>query len=107
MLIGSFSGVDDFVKTTPWGIEHAVTFHEYTLDGERGWSVLLMVDPIGSLDAEGLVYAYGPGKQRAALVGLATKRRVYETNDLLREGASQRDVRDLARLLQRFQDGVL
>jgi hypothetical protein len=107
MLVGSFSDVDDIVKTTPWGTEHAVTFYEYMLDGEPGWSLFLMVNPLAGDDAEGLVYAVGPGRERAAVIGLAPKRRVYEINDLLRDAAANRDLRDLARLLQRLQDGIL
>jgi hypothetical protein len=107
MLTGSFPEVDEFVKTSPWGIEHTITFHEYWLDDEPGWSVLFMADPTAGDEVEGLVYAYGPGKKRGALVALAPKRRIYETNDLLREDAAHRDLRDLARLLERFPEGAL
>jgi hypothetical protein len=107
MVVGSFSDVDDVVKTTPWGTEHSVTFHEYTLDGERGWSLFIMVDPTAGDAAEGLVYAVGPGRKRAAVIGMAEKRRGYEANDLLRDTATVRDLHDLARLLQRFPDGIL
>jgi hypothetical protein len=107
MLIGSFADVDDIVKTCPWGVEHTVTFHEYTLDGKDGWSVFIMVDPGGGEDVEGLVYAYDASKQHAAVIGLAPLRRVKEINDLLRDTAATRDLRDLARLLQRSKDGIL
>jgi hypothetical protein len=107
MLVGSFSDVDDVVKTAPWGTEHSVTFHEYRLDGERGWSLFVMADPLAGDDVEGLVYAVRPGRERAAVIGLAPKRRVYEIDDLLRDTAAVRDIRDLARLPERFQDGIL
>jgi hypothetical protein len=48
----------------------------------------------------------GPGQERAAVIGVAPKRRVYEINDLLRDTAANRDLRDLARLLQRFPEGI-
>lgn len=106
MLVGSVSEVENILNTAPWGTEHCVTWHEYRLDGERGWSLFMIADPIANDDAEGLVYALGPGRKRAALIGMAQKRRVYETNDMLRDTAKVRDLRDLARLLQRFEHRI-
>jgi hypothetical protein len=76
------------------------------MESEAGHSSI-MVDPTAGDDAEGLVYAVGPGRERAADIGMAEKRRIYQADDLLRDTAAVRDLRDLARLLQRFPDGIL
>ena len=48
MLVGSMEEVDAFLHTTPWGMEQTIGFYNWVLDGETGWSVLLMSDPDGS-----------------------------------------------------------
>ena len=105
MLVGSMEEVDAFLHTTPWGMEQTIGFYNWVLDGEEGWSVLLMSDPT-NLDSEGIVFAYGPGKQRAALVGCSSFRKVRELEKVTRRRQVQ-DLRELALMLKRDLTGSL
>lgn len=81
-------------------------FYEYSLAEGPGWSVMLMADPVDKESSEGLS-SRCPDKERAAPVCLAPKRSVSGIDELLRRDAARRDLRDLARQLQRFLDGML
>jgi hypothetical protein len=105
MLVGTMEEVDAFLHTTSWGTEQTVGFYNWVLDGEAGWSVLLMSDPM-NLDSEGIVFAYGPGKQRAALVGCGSYRRVQQLEKETRSRPVQ-DLRELALMLKRYLTGSL
>jgi hypothetical protein len=107
MVIGSLSDVDDVVKTAPWGMEQSVAVRRCRLDGEYPWSLFFMADPNAGDDVEGLVYAVSPDKKRAAVIGIAPRRRLYELDELLRDiTTGSLDLREVARLLQRPWKGA-
>ena len=105
MLVGSMQEVDAFLHTTPWGMEQTIGYYNWVLDGEAGWSVMLHSVPQDQ-DCEGIVYAYGPGKVRGALVGCGSYNRVHQ---LSRETESRpnQDLRELALMLMRDLTGSL
>jgi hypothetical protein len=100
MVVGSVSDVDDVVKTAPWGMEQYVGVRKWRFDGEPGWSLFIRVDPNAGDNVAGLVYAVGPGRKRAAVIGLAQKDRVYEIWERLRDATAGPDLREMARLLE-------
>jgi hypothetical protein len=105
MLIGTMEEVDAFLHTTPWGMEHTIGFYNWVLDGEPGWSVLLMSDPTDP-ESEGIVFSFGRGKQRAALVGCSSYRRLQQLEQETRDRPAQ-DLRELALMLKRYLTGAL
>lgn len=105
MLVGSMEEVDAFLHTTPWGMEQTIGFYNWVLDGETGWSVLLMSNPTDP-NSEGVVFAYSRGKQRAALVGCGSFRKVRELEKVTRRRQVQ-DLRELALMLKRDLTGSL
>jgi hypothetical protein len=106
MLVGSLSDVDDVVKTAPWGIDEYVAVRKCRLDGEYGWSLFILTDPNAGHDVEGLVFAVARDKKRAAVIGLAPRRRLYEIVEQLRDTTGGLDLRKVAGLLQR-REGML
>jgi hypothetical protein len=64
-------------------MEQTIGFYNWVLDGEAGWSVLLMSDPTNP-NSEGIVFAYSRGKQRAALIGCWLFRKVRELERMTR-----------------------
>jgi hypothetical protein len=57
-----------------------------------------MSDPT-DLDSHGIVYAYGPGKRRAALVGCGSHRKLQQLEQETRDRPAQ-NLRELALMLK-------
>lgn len=106
MFTGTYADLSDLLKTAPWGTEQTVSFSTYTLDGERGWSVLLLANPLDD-EAEGIVYAYDRAKKRAVIVGIAKAKTVHAANSMLGDDADNRDLHSFAVLLQRSDESGL
>ena len=106
MLVGTMEEVDAFLQTTPWGTRHDIGWHSWVLVGETRWSAFLMADPT-NLDSEGIVYAYSPGKTRAALVGCGSLNKVlFELKPQIPERPF-RDIRTLALLLKCYLESLI
>jgi hypothetical protein len=72
-----------------------------------GWSLFILTDPNAGHDVEGLVFAVARDKKRAAVIGLASRRRLYEIVERLRDTTpGGLDLRKVAGLLQR-REGML
>ena len=106
MLVGSLSDVDDVDKTAPWGTEQYVAVRRCRLGDELGWSLFIRADINAGDDVEGLVYAVGPGRKRAAVIGIAPRGRVYEIWERQGGTGGSLDLREVARLLQRPSKGA-
>jgi hypothetical protein len=66
-----------------------------------------MADPNAGHDVEGLVYPVSPDRKRAAVIGIAPTRRVYELDELLRDiTTGSLGLRVVAPLLQRPWKGA-
>lgn len=67
---------------------------------------MVLADPTNA-EAEGVVYAYDRGRERAVVVGIAKAVTAKAADSVLRDEANNRDLRALALLLQRSDESGL